>query len=61
MPYLYSAILGHLCNFSYPSQSDKTILYSKYVPGHYTFTLPEDILKGEVRPLNFNINNGLSS
>ncbi len=25
MPYLYSAILGHLCDFSYPSQSDKTI------------------------------------
>jgi len=26
--------------------------------GHYTFTLPEDILKGEFRPLN--INNELS-
>lgn len=25
--------------------------------GHYTFTLPEDILKGELRPLNFNLNN----
>ncbi|HGM6668107.1 TPA: Tn3 family transposase [Serratia marcescens] len=29
--------------------------------GHYTFTLPEDILKGELRALNFNINNELSS
>ena len=25
MPYLYSAILGHLCNFSPLSQSDKTV------------------------------------
>lgn len=31
------------------------------VLGHYTFTLPEDILKGELRTLNYNINNGLSS
>lgn len=29
--------------------------------GHYTFTLPEDILKGELRSLNFNLNNKLSS
>jgi hypothetical protein len=29
--------------------------------GHYTFTLPEDILKGELRPLNININNEVSS
>lgn len=29
--------------------------------GHYTFTLPEDILKGEQRALNFNLNNELSS
>ncbi|ECF6074481.1 hypothetical protein FNH47_10550 [Salmonella enterica subsp. houtenae] len=29
--------------------------------GHYTFTLPEDILKGELRTLNYNINNELSS
>ncbi|EAS0727092.1 hypothetical protein E0I86_19975 [Salmonella enterica subsp. enterica serovar London] len=28
--------------------------------GHYTFTLPEDILKGEMRILNFNLNNELS-
>lgn len=28
--------------------------------GHYTFTLPEDILKGKMRALNFNINNELS-
>ncbi|MGG7670137.1 Tn3 family transposase [Yersinia sp. J1] len=28
--------------------------------GHYTFTLPEDIMKGELRPLNLNINNELS-
>lgn len=28
--------------------------------GHYTFTLPDDILKGELRPLNFNLNNELS-
>ncbi|WP_261628347.1 Tn3 family transposase, partial [Escherichia coli] len=28
--------------------------------GHYTFTLPEDILKGELRALNLNINNELS-
>ncbi|EBA6266055.1 hypothetical protein BV998_24030 [Salmonella enterica] len=28
--------------------------------GHYTFTLPEDILKGEPRALNLNINNELS-
>ncbi|HBQ4057457.1 Tn3 family transposase [Klebsiella pneumoniae] len=28
--------------------------------GHYTFTLPDDILKGELRPLNMNINNELS-
>ncbi len=28
--------------------------------GHYTFTLPEDILKGEMRALNFNLNNELS-
>lgn len=28
--------------------------------GHYTFTLPKDILKGELRPLNFNLNNELS-
>ncbi len=27
--------------------------------GHYTFTLPEDILKGEMRTLNFNLNNEL--
>ncbi|WP_237765744.1 Tn3 family transposase, partial [Enterobacter hormaechei] len=27
--------------------------------GHYTFTLPEDILKGELRELNFNLNNEL--
>ncbi|WP_447531429.1 Tn3 family transposase, partial [Klebsiella variicola] len=27
--------------------------------GHYTFTLPENILKGELRPLNFNSNNEL--
>lgn len=29
--------------------------------GHYTFTLPEDILKGELRTFNYNINNELSS
>ncbi|ENT7054792.1 Tn3 family transposase [Enterobacter kobei] len=29
--------------------------------GHYTFTLPEDILKGELRELNFNLNNELTS
>ncbi|HHU6767072.1 TPA: Tn3 family transposase [Klebsiella pneumoniae] len=29
--------------------------------GHYTFTLPEDILKGELRALNFNLNNELPS
>lgn len=29
--------------------------------GHYTFTLPEDILKRELRTLNYNINNELSS
>ncbi|EDA4456534.1 Tn3 family transposase [Salmonella enterica] len=29
--------------------------------GHYTFTLPEDILKGELRTLNYNINNELPS
>ena len=29
--------------------------------GHYTFTLPEDILKGEMRALNFNINSELFS
>lgn len=29
--------------------------------GHYTFTLPEDILKGEMRTLNFNLNNELST
>ncbi|EJU3459782.1 Tn3 family transposase [Salmonella enterica] len=28
--------------------------------GHYTFTLPEDIMKGELRPLNLNLNNELS-
>lgn len=28
--------------------------------GHYTFTLPEDILKGEMKTLNFNLNNELS-
>ncbi len=28
--------------------------------GHYTFILPEDILKGELRALNLNINNELS-
>lgn len=28
--------------------------------GHYTFSLSEDILNGELRPLNFNINNELS-
>lgn len=28
--------------------------------GHYTFTLPEDIMKGEMRTLNFNLNNELS-
>lgn len=29
--------------------------------GHYTFTLQEDIVKGELRVLNFNINSELSS
>jgi len=29
--------------------------------GHYTFTLLEDILKEELRSLNFNLNNELSS
>jgi hypothetical protein len=29
--------------------------------GHFTFTLPEDILKGELRELNFNLNNELPS
>ncbi len=28
--------------------------------GHYTFTLPEDILKRELSSLNLNINNELS-
>lgn len=28
--------------------------------GHYTFSLSEDILNGELRPLNFKINNKLS-
>jgi hypothetical protein len=28
---------------------------------HYTFSLPEAILKGELRPLNLNINNELTS
>ncbi|HDL7024491.1 TPA: Tn3 family transposase, partial [Yersinia enterocolitica] len=28
--------------------------------GHYTFTLPDDIQKGELRSLNFNLNNELS-
>ncbi len=27
--------------------------------GHYTFTLPDDIMNGELRPLNLNINNEL--
>lgn len=27
--------------------------------GHYTFLLPEDILNGQLRPLNFNTNNAL--
>ncbi|EBP1613655.1 hypothetical protein MB67_27260, partial [Salmonella enterica] len=31
------------------------------MPGHYTFTLPEDILKGEMRMLIFNLNNELTS
>ncbi|EJK88774.1 transposase Tn3 family protein [Klebsiella pneumoniae subsp. pneumoniae DSM 30104 = JCM 1662 = NBRC 14940] len=29
--------------------------------GHYTFTLPADILKGGLRTLNYIINNELSS
>lgn len=29
--------------------------------GYYTFSLPEDILKGVLRPLNFNTNNELVS
>ncbi|MDA7159547.1 hypothetical protein, partial [Escherichia coli] len=29
--------------------------------GHYTSSLPEDILKGELRSLNFNTNNELTS
>lgn len=29
--------------------------------GHYTFSLSDDILNGELRPLNFNINNELSA
>lgn len=33
---------------------------SPLMHGHYTFTLSEDILKGELRALNFNINNELS-
>lgn len=28
--------------------------------GHYTFTLPEDVLKGELRELNFRVNDELS-
>jgi hypothetical protein len=28
--------------------------------GHYTFTLPEDILKGKLPPLNRNVNNQVS-
>lgn len=28
---------------------------------NYTFSLPEDILKGELRSLNFNANNELTS
>lgn len=28
--------------------------------GHYTFTLSEDIMNGELRTLNFNLNNELS-
>ncbi|WP_016674423.1 Tn3 family transposase, partial [Yersinia pestis] len=28
--------------------------------GHYTFTLSDDILNGELRALNFNLNNELS-
>lgn len=28
--------------------------------GHYTYMLPEDILKGEMRTLNFNLNKVLS-
>ncbi len=29
--------------------------------GHYTFSLPDDILKGELRPINFNTDNELNS
>lgn len=28
--------------------------------GHYIFMLPDEILKGDLRPLNININNELS-
>lgn len=28
--------------------------------GHYTFTLPDDLQRGELRSLNFNLNNELS-
>lgn len=31
------------------------------MPGHYMFTLAEDILKEDSRALNFNINNELYS
>ncbi|MGS5211348.1 hypothetical protein ACVD2O_25170, partial [Escherichia coli] len=41
-----------------PEFTDKTLSRKPgAVQGHYTSSLPEDILKGELRSLNFNTNN----
>jgi TnpA family transposase len=57
--YMQEALL-HLRMMGETPEDELIARLSPNMLGHYTFTLPEDILKGELRPLNFNLNNELS-
>lgn len=59
--------LSHLRNSSEAPEEEQLARLSPLIHGHmnmlghYTFSLTEDILKGELRPLDFNTNNELTS
>ncbi len=63
---MYEA-LSHLCSTGETPEDEHIARLAPLMHGHinmlghYTFTLPEGILKGELRPLNFSLNNELSS
>jgi hypothetical protein len=64
---VYTGTLTHLRSTGETPEDEHIACQSPLMHGHinmlehYTFTLPENILKGELMPLDFNLNNELSS